>query len=432
MAENAFKADWPSFALGFNTGKSKGGSGGGVEFNIAYGDTPPEDTSKLWVKTSEPNKIIISTELEKEIVSNDTLACVYTPDYYNHTDGATGVVDGKIYLLGGVCKSTISCYDPQKNMFTTLEQTLPAEGLIQMAYATVGKRIYMFGGQANGSGTSYYRNKIYYFDAETKEVVKLSEVMPESCPNYPSACAVGTNIILTQVYKSTPNNKLYCFDTLTEKLSELPFTLPYAVQGGSLVSDGKYVYFVGGKTGSDSFYSVLRIDIEEQMVTDLRIDLGTLLYNGQAALLGSKLFVWGRPYYKNSNYYYGTEVADIYTKNTQKSLNLDMIGSDYTFYKARAVAFGDSIYLFNGYLGSSDNSTKNTDVYKFCPGEEKILLPKNALCIKTTTGAIEVPIINSDSLKVEAGVFVALKGNENGEGEAVDAAIYKDEKWINI
>lgn len=27
MAENAFKADWPSFALGFNTGKSKGGGG---------------------------------------------------------------------------------------------------------------------------------------------------------------------------------------------------------------------------------------------------------------------------------------------------------------------------------------------------------------------------------------------------------------------
>ena len=65
MAENAFKADWPSFALGFNTGKSKGG---GVELNIAYGDTPPEDTSKLWVKTAEPNGVLISPETGKSLL----------------------------------------------------------------------------------------------------------------------------------------------------------------------------------------------------------------------------------------------------------------------------------------------------------------------------------------------------------------------------
>ena len=428
MAENAFKADWPSFALGFNTGKSKGR--GGVELNIAYGDTPPEDTSKLWVKTSEPSKVIISTELEKEIISDGTLVCIDTLDYNNHTKGATGVVGGKIYLLGGTCKSVISCFDPETNTFTTLEQTLPTEGLLQMAYATVGNRIYMFGGQSSGTGTSHYRNKIYYFDAETKEVVKLSEVLPESAPNYPSACTIGTNIILTQVYKSTPNNKLYCFDTLTEKLSELPFTLPYAVESGSLVSDGKYLYFVGGKTDSKSFYSVLRIDIEAQTVTDLHIDLATLLYNNQAALLGSKLFVWGRIYANPSVYAFGMVAADIYMKSTQKYRNLDTIGTDLAFDASRGVAFGDSLYLFNGHKDYS--STKIMDVYKFRPGDEKILVPKNAMNINTAAGIDEVLLADSDSLKVEAGVSCVLKGNENGEGEVVEAAIYKDEKWMNI
>ena len=36
--------------------------GGGSELNIAYGDTAPEDTSKLWVKTTEPDSVEISPD----------------------------------------------------------------------------------------------------------------------------------------------------------------------------------------------------------------------------------------------------------------------------------------------------------------------------------------------------------------------------------
>lgn len=39
-------------------------SGGGATFNIAYGETPPEDTSKLWVKANEPNNIKIGSDIE--------------------------------------------------------------------------------------------------------------------------------------------------------------------------------------------------------------------------------------------------------------------------------------------------------------------------------------------------------------------------------
>lgn len=38
MAENAFKADWPSFALGFNTGKSKGGGKPAEEKDVRFYD----------------------------------------------------------------------------------------------------------------------------------------------------------------------------------------------------------------------------------------------------------------------------------------------------------------------------------------------------------------------------------------------------------
>lgn len=51
-------------------------SGGGGELNIAYGDTAPEDTSKLWVKTTEPESVEISPELFGEELQNNKLYLV--------------------------------------------------------------------------------------------------------------------------------------------------------------------------------------------------------------------------------------------------------------------------------------------------------------------------------------------------------------------
>ena len=83
---------------------------GGAELNIAYGNTAPEDTSKLWVKTSEPSNVLVSASqfgngsLETGISSLPTGA----------TGIASGVVGTKIYLFGGDSSggrlNTINCY----------------------------------------------------------------------------------------------------------------------------------------------------------------------------------------------------------------------------------------------------------------------------------------------------------------------------------
>lgn len=50
--------------------------GGGGELNIYYGDTAPTDTSKLWVKTTEPESVEISPELFGEELQNNKLYLV--------------------------------------------------------------------------------------------------------------------------------------------------------------------------------------------------------------------------------------------------------------------------------------------------------------------------------------------------------------------
>ena len=47
-------------------------SSGGASLNIAYGETPPEDTSKLWIKANEPNNIKIGSGTLSYIESTGT------------------------------------------------------------------------------------------------------------------------------------------------------------------------------------------------------------------------------------------------------------------------------------------------------------------------------------------------------------------------
>ena len=55
------------FQNGFALGLASGGvvESEGVKLNIAYGENPPEDTSKLWIKANEPNNIKIGSDIEK-------------------------------------------------------------------------------------------------------------------------------------------------------------------------------------------------------------------------------------------------------------------------------------------------------------------------------------------------------------------------------
>ena len=88
--ETNFKVDVPSFALGYSAGKKKGGSGGSMELNIAYGNTAPEDTTKMWCKTSQADGVDFLP-----VDRFDSLPAISK----SIVIGATVVVDNKIYIV---------------------------------------------------------------------------------------------------------------------------------------------------------------------------------------------------------------------------------------------------------------------------------------------------------------------------------------------
>ena len=47
--------------------RRKSASGGGAEMNVAFGDTAPDDTSKLWIKTAEPESLEARLSFDYEV-----------------------------------------------------------------------------------------------------------------------------------------------------------------------------------------------------------------------------------------------------------------------------------------------------------------------------------------------------------------------------
>ena len=191
--------DIKSYALGFMTGKKSGG-GGGAELNIAYGDTPPEDTSKLWVKTSEPSGLSVSPFVPrgngvstKDEMSITTLSATL-PSSVQMDGIACAMVGTDIYLFG--CSH--STYRSYIWRFSTLNDSLSVIttantiNLFNMGCAAVGSKIYLFGGRDSDTTP---KNTIYCFDTTTNAVTKIEAAIPQNLMSM-SCVAVDSKIYL--------------------------------------------------------------------------------------------------------------------------------------------------------------------------------------------------------------------------------------------
>ena len=135
-------------------------SGGGGELNIAYGNTAPEDTSKLWIKSEEPNNISFPILWNPEQIVEGITNTGTTLPKKMHRIGIASI-GTKIYLFGGYSngyeQNTIQIFDTTNNTIQTLSTTLP-KGAYDIGTAAVGTKIYLFGGRG-----SDYLNTINLF-----------------------------------------------------------------------------------------------------------------------------------------------------------------------------------------------------------------------------------------------------------------------------
>lgn len=429
--------DINSFALGYSAGKKKGG---GAEPNIYYSlDTPPEDTSKLWVKADKANKVIVSSEKVFDEGGQAESMEVYDISTYTYhsTDAAVGE---DIYKFGGrdsgSYKNTIRKFNTRTRTETTLSKTVPSDMKMWSAIATYGRKIYLFGGRSvSYGGTGSCSKLIVEFDSETQEIKTLEQNLPAVVGG--ACCAVvGSKAYIFGGDVTTGNqsygkqvNYVTVFDLETHEVRQSKNVLPVATGFMACCAVSDDIYLFGGISNNTGTKRILRYNTHDETFDTLDATLPeTRNSMGCAIVDNTILLIGGNPsYYPNvGNWATTVWYFNPVTHEFKNGPSLSSYGMNYPSVK-NAVAVGKKIY---GRLGAKSQPTQV--YYELSPELGTQLLDSDAIQIYPAWERNVFNIFNSENLRIPIGVDMVHRGNENDESVQVEALLYKDDAWTPI
>ena len=396
----------------------------GVELNIAYGEEPPDDTTMLWCKTSEPSGVVVSESFEGEEAGGIRTLSEVLPEGSINTTSVT--VGTKIYLFSGQDynnrTNTIRCFDTETQTITTLSTTLP-ENRNPATAQLLGTKVYLFGGEAFGNRA----RTILCFDTENETITTLSATLPSVMADYTASAIKGSKIYLMGGRHGT--TAIYCFDTETETTTTLSAVLSDVQMIPAFATVGNKLYLLGGISGSNFVNTILCFDMENETITTLSTTVPTV-YLMRASVIGTKIYLFGGTNTHDvansitlaydTIYCFDTESETI-TQMTEVLPKKQVV--------ATAATVGNAIYLFGGKITSVYNNVLST-IYRFAEGF--IVLSNDTLQIVPGDKTNVFPFINTDAVRAEIGVVEVYKGNENNHAEPVESALYKDGEWVTI
>lgn len=297
------------------------GGGGEVSLNIAYGLTPPSDTTKIWARANitplkeEKTYYVPFTKnintLETEVLITDDRLALATPLLFSYKT--------YIYIIGGNSNgnsvNTIYRYNIETNNLELLNITFPTI-IARAKPIVIGDYAYIIGGYYLNNNTAYNLYSIYkmdlktlditleitnssYITAEIYDIFKYDNEyiiwnMPTS--NYVIKYNITSKTIQLIGSKSSQNginfscqnkyinSSCYGYLGLYYSLDILSLSLPMgqASKTYDLVSMryglgafaiGTNMYAVGGIKGSSWYGKIEKINLETATITELTNDI---------------------------------------------------------------------------------------------------------------------------------------------------------------
>ena len=390
---------------------------GGVEMNVAFGDTAPDDTSKLWIKTAEPESL--EARLSFDFVGNEQMQAATLALPSNVYQSCAAAVGKKIYIFGGSpsYSKAIYVYDTETNGIEQSSATLPS-AVNGAACAAIGKRIYIFGGRYMGSSSGKSK-AIHVFDTETSTFETLSVQLPEDRYNA-TAAAVGNKIYIFggSYYNNgeKATSTVYLFNAESNAITSLTTSLSTKAHSADAVAVGSKIYVFGGQDGSTYHDTISVFDTETQTfaaLEDVKLPIPSAAFAGAA--VGSVIYLFGGRFSSagslNTIVRFNAETHGIETLGVTMPKNtLD----------TPAVAIGSKIYAFDGTSSAVDPALHTFTVH--------IDLPENHMLIEASGAGNTVRLFPN----LEIGVKNVYLGNADGRGEKVPAALYRDGAWVEI
>ena len=393
------------------------GAGSRSNLNVHYGDTAPTDTSKLWIKSTEPESIEFIQDPEQQVQGLTTLSATLPTAA---GDIAAAAVGTKIYLFGGygdgVFLNTIQEFDIETKTLTTLDVTLPNK-VSQIAAAAVGTKIYLFGGYLYWSSGAVL-NTIQVFDTETKTLTTLDVTLPYKTYAM-GVAAVGTKIYLFGGYAYDSNNDslqlsdIREFNTINNTIRTLATSVPSSSEIAA-AAVGTKIYLFGGNGYSSGV--IREFDTETTVLTTLDVTLPQKSSKMGIAAIGTKIYLFGGYIYSSP---YNQNTIQVFDTETKTLTTLDVTLPASTSTLSAVATVGTKIYLFGGIsnyiqefvaafgltsgniLGQQDY---NKNIFTLVPSPTKVTI----------------------------GLKNVYKGNSSNIAEFVDAYLYNGTNWVNV
>lgn len=388
--------------------------GGGAELNIAYGDTAPEDTSKLWVKTTQPSAVKVSSKLIKEANNNSSVETLSTTFADRRGYAIGSQVGNFLYIFGGNVSSyvnTIEKYNIANDTTTKLSVTLPYL-LTDAVCISYGEDIYLFGGQHNQNATKL--NTILKFNVPTETISTLNTKLPEARRTFGGALC-GTKVYLFGGDTGSPSNTIYRYDIETDTIATLSTTVPTALAGIQAVNVGDFIYLFGGYPFTQQIF---KFDCKTETIQTLSAKLPYASRGETPVVFEGNIYLFGGT---NGGSNFNSILYFDVTTETLTTLSTTLPIRSFSFAYAKTE---DCIYLAGGY-------EKTNMIYRFVPGMS-IIVEVDNLQIHSALDKNIFNLINTDTIKAEIGVIAVYKGNAEGIGEQVEASLHNGATWVTI
>lgn len=376
---------------------------GGTSLNIAYGEEPPEDTSKLWIKANEPNKLLYSNNIDG--VESIKASGAYLTTDYSADRPCIAKIDTKLYIFRG---TNVWIYETDTKVISNLGSILPYRLYSSYCYVEDNK-IYLIGGDGIGN--------CYVFDSETNETTKLFN---SSIINYMESAysKVGNKVYIIGGYRSTTKtNKINVIDLETQEAQSLSVVLPYKISNMAFETVGNKVYLFGGSASGYIYKNEIYVfDIETQTIETLETTLPEACSSMGSYRIGNKIYLFGGV--SDSGKLNTVNVFDIETE-TIETLESTLPNADCNI---GCYGEGTKIYLFGGY-------TYGESINVFVLTHE---LQQGNIEIETSVFKNKFNLVNTDNAQIEIGVENVYIGNENNEAVKVEAYLHNGTEWMVI
>lgn len=390
------------------------GGGASAEFNIHFGDVAPEDTTKLWVKTTAVSTIKLDCEISSVINSttrvNDIIN-VPTSEIVSGYGGCAERVDNLVYLFGGYTQSPkILTYNLDTLETASTGVAMPSNYYREAALGRVGNFIYLLGGLKYSTMSL----DVYQYNILEKTMTKLAVSIPNNSVYGWQSCGyatVGTKIYLFGGYKSTSSSysniasSAYYFDTETLTFTTIAPPLSSRAEMGIAVI-GTDIYMICGRNSSGSIKDTI---IKYDTLLDNYVTVATLPASGvncRATNIGTDIYVFN----DKSIFKFDTITKAVTTVTTSLTWGLN---------GGTIISYGTDIFYFCG-SGFANGVTKTV-------GE--VALPANHLLLTSLKSGRLIELFNQHGIDLKLPVSGVFKGDANNKAQRVNAYYFNNAQW---